>query len=440
MIKLLSSLAYAVFSSFIGWIIIAPISLIVPRRREWLTVIGRDDGKFLDNAKYFFTQAQPLLSPQMRTVYITERRDVVELLSGTDYEVMLYPSLDSVMFLLRSGTTIVDSAEWVQHLRRFLTMGSKVVQLWHGVGFKRIELDKWSNEAGTSLIFASRSATMLRKAMHRFTGRLVRYHAVNTTSRFYKDEVFLHAFLSRNFIISGYPRNTFGKVNAVANPVNWKNVDGYISKQLPRWLEGGRKIILVAPTFRDSRAVPIGLSSDVIAMLDRFCECSEAEIVFKFHPLEKRCNEIRGRHLHVCDPTSDLYPVMPASSTLITDYSSIYMDYLLLDKPVMFLVPDLNEYINLDRQLQFDFHDMTPGPKANSWEELLPMLLEQWRRDSFREARSRLRRLAFDDLPQEESVPKLIAFMQDRQWIPDDAVDKDILSSLNKPLTRHYER
>jgi len=401
----------------IGWFFITPVVAILPRRRDWLVVIGRDDGKFVDNAKYFFLQCVPLVPPGMRVVWVTERAAITNLFKGTDYEVMLYPSLKSILFLMRAGTLVVDSSEWVWKFRRFLLAGSKKIQLWHGVGYKRIELDKWKNEAPRNKLFSFSWMFQLRKAMHFVNGRLVRYDAVNTTSRFYLEKVFKQAMLSREFIITGYPRNTFGELKGVSPELVWKNVDNHINSYIPQWQKRRCRIVLVAPTYKDSRSSDLLLDADTIAMLDDFCERNIVEFVFKFHPSERESSKIRGKHLHICNPDSDVYPLMPFSSALITDYSSIYMDYLLLDKPILFLVPDLDEYISKDRQFQFDFVEMTPGPKLTSWEETTLELLRQWEVDTFAKHRARLRKMAFDDLSQVEAVPKMLKFMFDRGWL-----------------------
>lgn len=408
-----------VVGAALGWVLIAPFALAIPRRRDWVAVIGRDEGKFVDNAKYFFLQAAPLTRPGIRIVFVTERRDVVDLIADTDYEVMVYPSWRSMGFLLRSGIVIVDSIEWTALARRFLLLGAKRIQLWHGIGYKRIEIDKWRNETAASSVLSSPLVLALRMVMHRFTGRLIRYDLVNTTSAFYRDQVFARAFLAKHFSITGYPRNIFGELEDAIKSVAWRNVDASIARIIPAWLEKGHRIVLVTPTFRDSRASPMGLMPDVIAMLDEYCDRHSIELIFKFHSHERGVSEVRGRHLHLCSPESDIYPLMPVSSALITDYSSIYMDYLLINKPVLFLVPDLAEYIRMDRQLQFDFYQMTPGPKFMNWSELVAHLHEQWTNDIYAKARSRLMRMAFDDLPQEESVPRLIEFMRTQGWMQD---------------------
>lgn|SRR5574337_1627280 len=410
--------APGLFGALLGWALLAPLAALVPRRKDWVAVIGRDEGKFVDNAKYFFLQGTPALRPDVRCVFVTEDRGVADMLLDSDYEVMLYPSWRSVCFLLRTGTLITDSIEWHLRLRRFLTVRCRRVQLWHGVGYKRIELDQWHNEAIGHGWKSSPALRAARSAKRVFVGRVVRYDLVNTTSTFYRDEVFKRAFRSKHFTAFGYPRNTFGDLDEAAKTMAWRNVDSGIASRLKAWLADGRRMVLVAPTFRDTRASPMGLTASTLALLDSWCELERVELVFKFHPAERQASAVEGRHLHLCSPESDLYPLMPLSSALITDYSSIYMDYLLLDKPVLFLVPDLDEYVSKDRQLQFDFREMTPGPKAATWHELIKHATQQWERDDYAGARDTLKLKAFDDRPQELAVPSLIEFMRRQAWLP----------------------
>jgi len=56
---------------------------------------------------------------------------------------------------------------------------------------------------------------------------------------------------------------------------------------------------------------------------------------------------------------------------LITDYSSIYFDYLLLDRPIIFAPFDKKVYIQEDREFYFDYDKVTPGPQAINWNEVM---------------------------------------------------------------------
>ena len=48
---------------------------------------------------------------------------------------------------------------------------------------------------------------------------------------------------------------------------------------------------------------------------------------------------------------------MPLTDVLITDYSSIFFDFLLLDRPIVFLTHDLEQYLEQDQGYVFRLRD-----------------------------------------------------------------------------------
>lgn len=402
-----------IFSGLAGWLLVAPLAAIVPRRRDWIAVIGRESGAFVDNTKYFFIDVATDRTNGLRVVHVTERPEVAKAIVAAGCEAMAYPSFRAAWFLMRCGATAVDSIEWYQKWRRFLLIRARIVQLWHGVGFKRIELDKWRNEAAGKKFLSSKWVLWPRMLRRYLYGRAIRFDAIVCTSAFYRDNVFAKAFRSRHFPVTGYPRNGFRN----QHPLHWINADIAARDKLEACRNAGRKLVFVAPTYRHMPGVPLGLDAERIAKLDGFCERHGFEFVFKFHPYERGAASVAGRHLHVLDPRSDAYPLLPYMSCLVTDYSSIYMDYLLLDRPVYFLVPDLRQYIAGDREIQFDFDSMTPGPKFEDWDSLLAGMLQD-EPAHWQQRRSDLCRLAFDGQPQADSSVRLLDFMREQGWIP----------------------
>jgi CDP-glycerol glycerophosphotransferase (TagB/SpsB family) len=105
----------------------------------------------------------------------------------------------------------------------------------------------------------------------------------------------------------------------------------------------GRRVITYAPTFRGrgrgKRPAP-GLDAGRLrAALDR-----NDILVLKSHPnLDRRLVD-RGGYDVVIDPADDLNGVLAATDVLITDYSSSIFEYALLRRPLVLLVPDLDEY------------------------------------------------------------------------------------------------
>lgn len=62
----------------------------------------------------------------------------------------------------------------------------------------------------------------------------------------------------------------------------------------------------------------------------------------------------------------DLYE----SDILITDYSSVFIDYLLLEKPIIFYSPDLNKY-NTKKGFNYEYKDIIPGVLVDSWDAVI---------------------------------------------------------------------
>lgn len=409
-----------IFTSIIGWLIIAPIAILTPKNSKWIAVIGRQDGKFLDNAKYFFLHAGQI-APDLRIVFITERDDVFKYLKNSSREAIYYPSINSIYFLMRCSVVVVDEAAWFRKFRFFLLLRAKTIQIWHGIPFKWIELGLWIHENGKMAWASHPIVVFFRLLIYRITGRRSKYSAVVGTSIFYHHEVFSRFFLSENYPIIGYPRNDFSlSLHGENKKLAWINIDKTIKNKLPEWIASREKLVLITPTFRDSGSKPMRIDDEIRNKLNTFAELNKVKFIFKFHPSEKNLNFICGDNLYECNRDSDIYPLFPYAAALVTDYSSISMDFLLVDKPLLFLIPDGDDYVEKDRQLQFDPRTMMPGPVVPDWASLLQALLTEWADDTHADERAELRRKAFDDLPQGEAVPKLIALMRKEGWISSD--------------------
>ena len=63
---------------------------------------------------------------------------------------------------------------------------------------------------------------------------------------------------------------------------------------------------------------------------------------------------------------SDVQYLLRLSKCLITDYSSIHYDYLLIDRPILFIPYDINEYIKNTSGFNCNYNDFTAGPKITN--------------------------------------------------------------------------
>jgi len=70
------------------------------------------------------------------------------------------------------------------------------------------------------------------------------------------------------------------------------------------------------------------------------------------------------------DIDSDLYNFLNTVDLLITDYSSVYLDYLITGRPIVFAPFDIDDYMRSDREFNWPYEDVTPGPHCGSWIEV----------------------------------------------------------------------
>jgi CDP-glycerol glycerophosphotransferase (TagB/SpsB family) len=73
------------------------------------------------------------------------------------------------------------------------------------------------------------------------------------------------------------------------------------------------------------------------------------------------------------DINNDFYPLLPLTHLLITDYSSIFFDYVLLNKPIIFSPLEMPAS---ERQFYYGYDRVTPGPKAENWNEVIEYIEE----------------------------------------------------------------
>lgn len=89
-----------------------------------------------------------------------------------------------------------------------------------------------------------------------------------------------------------------------------------------------------------------------------------------------KVNNFNSRLIFLGEEVSDVNILLPHLDILLTDYSSVYFDYLLLDRPIVFTPFDLQEYKNSSRELYEDYEDVTPGIKCKNWKEVEVALSE----------------------------------------------------------------
>lgn len=192
----------------------------------------------------------------------------------------------------------------------------------------------------------------------------------------------MHACDPRKVFATGFPRNDY-----LFSENGRDHLRGILPSDV---LEG--KMILYLPTMRKSLKEEGAQFDDNIfnyptfdsARIERLLEEHNAYLLVKFHPsdsalLEQIKKSLSSRIIYfdeekLQDNQLTLYHVLNAFDSLITDYSSAYVDYLLLDRPMVFSCPDLARY-EADRGFCVDDPTLLmPGAIVKTEDELLQSL------------------------------------------------------------------
>jgi CDP-glycerol glycerophosphotransferase (TagB/SpsB family) len=181
-----------------------------------------------------------------------------------------------------------------------------------------------------------------------------------------KDESKLKAF--------GYPRCDIFFLNK--NELN-SHIHKYESNlyKIILKLKGFKKTYIYMPTWRDYDFIEEGEFD--FFKLNETLEKSNSYFLLKLHPATKvNLSEIKKfNNIKLLANDIDIYPLLPFTDCLITDYSSIYFDYLLLKGKEIKLFPfDKDKYVTEDRGFVDEYDKVMLSSKYYSFNELLKSL------------------------------------------------------------------
>lgn len=369
--------------------LVRALSYVVPRRRTlWVFDSWRGE-RFADNAKYFFLHVTES-APDIRAIWLTRSRTLVNDLRSRGYEVYHTHSLRGLYYTLRAKLLVSDSHPFATCY--WVMGGMTTLNLWHGLSFKKVLYDS-SNTKHHNWVYSSRG---WRRFLHIFfePHYVALGDYVLTTANFWVDK-FASAFHvdPSHVIVAGYPR-TDPLVNETRNSDIGTDTDALV--RMRKFREEGEKCIMYMPTFRDGAKNPILQGGIDFDDLNAFFRDLRAHLFLKFHH-EKKFEGAAYSNIHVIETASDPYPLVRETDLLITDYSSILFDFLFTDRPQIFFPFDLNEYTSQRRELYFPYDEVTPGLRAYSVDELkrhITTVLIQ--KDAYTEERAALFRRVFD--------------------------------------------
>lgn len=247
------------------------------------------------------------------------------------------------------------------------------VQCWHGTPLKRL---------GYDIEKSDNAMNSLEEIRDKYRTDAKRFKYLLSPCRF-ASEVFtsawnLKAFGKEDSILEvGYPRNDF--------LVNYTEDDVRRIKKRLGFDKLSKKIILYAPTWRDNQhSVSKGYTYEPGIDFEqlRAALSDEYVILFRAHYLVANSFDFEkyGGFVYDVSDIDDINELYVISYMLITDYSSVFFDYAILEKPIVFYMYDLEEYRDEIRGFYLELEEL-PG-KVVTTEKMLIEVLREYRCNS----------------------------------------------------------
>ena len=319
--------------------------------------------KYSDNTSYLFEYIhKEKLS--VKAIWLSNNNEIISHLRSMGYRAFNKKSIYGFWYGSRAGATFINCG--YDDVNKYCIRGSLIIQLWHGIPLKKIKNDDIINENYQRPPIITLIRNIILKLLPFLNERydLIISAGSKVTDRFES------AFnINRsNIVETGYPRMD----------IILSEKSAYYKNQLYNYHDDTiEKIFLYAPTHRGEGTGKHDMSLHLnFEKFNRFLQKYKSVMLIKMHyyELDKISFNFANEHSHIHllknQETNDINRILHYIDVLITDYSSVFYDFLVLNRPILFAPFDLDEYQQIDRELYEDYTSATPGPICQNWKEI----------------------------------------------------------------------
>lgn len=326
------------------------IIIVVKERTVYSGNIRVATDVLLKNKKYkIYIYKDGLLIPEIK---MNLKNNGVEILEGWN--------VSSLYHLFTSGVFIFSHSPRDAHITK-KCKNRKIINLWHGVAFKKIE--------NLMPSISKKKKTQMEQNSELFDLLIASSDTDLITN--------MKAFMvqKEKIKVIGLPRYDILKKSY--------KLDTFLMLQKTKLLmiKGSKKFIVYAPTFREKSISPLAqLNKEDWDVLSTFLEQKSLVMGIRPHSydisvpsyIENSKNFFWLGH----ESFTETNLILQISDMLIVDFSSIWIDYLLLNKPILGFAKDFNFYKQYERGFIYEFDSIFPTKFTNTVDDLLLELEE----------------------------------------------------------------
>ncbi len=336
------------------------LSLFIPKKKGRIILNSHFNESFDFNSKFLFLY---MIEKGYDAWYVINNDDNRnELIKKYGNHFIETKTFKGKLFALRSRLWFVSAFE-LPVGGIFLKLGRKIIHLTHGSLIKNVGL-------------LEKDISFVKRLYYLFFIRTNLSYSIATSDFFVPSTAGYTGLPVEKILVTGFPRNDALFSTSYEKTDSLKNSDFKI---------------LYAPTWRKESDVNLFPFLDVnFNDLEDFLATNGITIYIRLHPYNEITVNKSMLKPHIkLFPTSECKEIMDALSCfdgLITDYSSILYDFMLLNRPLMFFAYDYEKYKE-KTGFAVDYETITPGYKPKNYQELKKDLLDMKSYDSLKNKR-----------------------------------------------------
>lgn len=265
---------------------------------------------------------------------LVDLKDAPKHLKELDNVYFIERNSDLYLRLLASAKYLINNVTFWRYVAKD---GQKYLNTWHGTPIKTLGKD-----IETETVTAPKNITRnFFQATHCINPNLYTHEKM-------RECYWITDVVQNKWAITGYPRQ-----DLTLNMTDDEKTK--LKKSLN--IADNKKVILYAPTWRGVGNKP-GESDDnkiFSSALNELSKIENTSVIYLGHTLQAGI----GKKRNIITPEGvDTNEIMAIADVLITDYSSIGIDFLATDKPIVYFTYDLEEYTK-ERGMYFSVDDIS---------------------------------------------------------------------------------
>lgn len=350
---------------------------IIPKEKNLIMFSAWFGQKYQDNAMYMYEYF--LKKKGYKAVWYTRNKSIYDKLTKEGKPVVFGNSIKAIWTQIRAKM-LVSAVQFSDFNQLFLS-NCIFIDLGHGfpnkqIGYKQPDSTERSNQY----------TRLLRKGIQFYMT------AASPVTRDIQMDTF--DLDSKHVLFCNKPRT-----DVLFDPNLRIGKNDIINK-----IKGSRKAIVYMPTHRSCGEVPLVIE-DILDLdsIEEICEKNNAVFIIKKHYYHNKETTDLSCYKYIFDVTQkeiDTQTFLYQADVVVSDYSSAYIDYLLLDRPVILYTFDLDDYLKKERGLYLGINDNYVGFKPCTSEEFIESLrcvCSDWSDKQHEEGRRNLRNHYFSE-------------------------------------------